>query len=72
MVFGGFIPVDVHKSHEHEYDYVASISTQDAHPVEMVDRHEEIMGGLRNQYYNQNADVDKRNISNTKINGKFE
>ena len=61
MVFGGFVPVDIHQSHAHEYGHVESLNAQEAGPKSNEERHEVIMNTLRNQYYNQNADTDKRN-----------
>merc|ERR1712113_768978 len=59
MVFGGFLPVDAHKAHAHEYNFIESFAAQDHHALSTAQRHEQIMDTLRNQYYNQNADVDK-------------
>jgi len=60
MVFSQFYPVSVHKSHEHEYDYVESMGAQDAHPISMDESHMNNMSILRKQYYAQNTDTNKR------------
>merc|ERR1712232_415149 len=59
MVFGSFYPVNVHKAHAHEYNFIESIGTQDSHAKSLDQQHRDTMNILRKEYLSQNADTDK-------------
>lgn len=63
MGYGQFYPVSAHKAHEHEYDYVSSLGSQEAHPVSLADNHKDLMSVLRKEYYTQNEQTDQSNFS---------
>lgn len=63
-----FFPIPTHKHHgmagpDHEVDYIESLPAQDAHPDSSEQNHKNIMSQLRKEYFAQDENTDKRNLS---------